>query len=305
MTKTEQHRLSYWEKNGRRWADAVTHCKNIIGGSTRKVWVCDREADSFEYIDYLSSQGDDFLIRSKYPREIKEGPFYSIRDAVEHAPSASTVRLKVTKKFKRQARDATLNLRYMHVTLCVPEYKRCSVSKTEIPCYVVDVREIDPPAGEEPIHWRLLTSLEVNSSEDAQRILSWYQKRWAIEELFKIVKSGCRAEQAQFHTSGRLEKYTTLSLIVAWRIYYLVHINRVAPDAPASSVMTESEIETLQLLSDDKRTRHGKRRKIIKTANDAITQIAHLGGYLDRKHDPYPGITVLWKGVMCPFGKRA
>ena len=114
----------------------------------------------------------------------------------------------------------------------------------------------------------------------------------------KILKSGCRAEKAQFQSIERLTKYATLSLIVAWRIYYLVHVNRVEPEAPATCVVTQNELEALQLLFDAKRQAKKLRRVIIKTTNQVITQIASLGGYLNRKHDPHPGTVVIWRGTM-------
>lgn len=286
------------EMRSRRWLDAIDNCQNILGEDVRKVWICDREADIYELFDKIQSAGDDFIIRCRWQRPVEERPFFSLRQAVENSAIQLNFELTVHPGFKQTARVAKLAMKYLPMTVSVPDHRRNQVASRSVPAYVVDVAEVDPPEGVEPLHWRLLTTLEVRSANDALQIIDWYKKRWAIEELFKILKSGCRAEKAQFQSTERLSKYITMSLIVAWRIYYLVHVNRLDPDAPAQSVLTPPELETLQLLLDDKRQKKRQRRIIIKTAKQAITQIAKLGGYLDRKNDPHPGIVVLWKGTM-------
>ncbi len=47
---------------------------------------------------------------------------------------------------------------------------------------MVYVREANPPAGEEPIEWMLLTNEPVVTLDDAWRVISWYEQRWVIEE---------------------------------------------------------------------------------------------------------------------------
>jgi hypothetical protein len=65
--------------------------------------------------------------------------------------------------------------------------------------------EPNPPAGEAPLVWVLLTNLPVETPEQALEKLSWYLCRWQIEVYFKILKSGCRVEQLQLETRERLE----------------------------------------------------------------------------------------------------
>jgi hypothetical protein len=46
---------------------------------------------------------------------------------------------------------------------------------------LVEVVEPDPPTGVEPLHWRLLTTHEVASVEEAWQIVAWYKLRWVID----------------------------------------------------------------------------------------------------------------------------
>ncbi len=297
-TKTGSHR-KIKDKQSMRWLDAVSRCRDLFDKDVRKVWICDREADIYEFLDHLHGVGEEFVIRSKYLREIEEGPYFDMRDALERAPVQGEFSLSLPGTGLRSKRTANLAIKVVRATISVPGHKRSTVSFQSVPTYVVEVAEVNPPANQEGLHWRLLTNVSIESFADALQVIQWYQKRWAIEEIYRVLKSGCRAEKAQFHNTARIAKYLTLSILVAWRIYFLVHINRLDPDAPAETVLTTPELETLQLLSDDKRRMKGnQRRAIIKTVAQAITQIATLGGFLEKKKYPYPGTVVLWRGTM-------
>jgi hypothetical protein len=64
--------------------------------------------------------------------------------------------------------------------------------------------EAKPPEGVEPLSWMLLTTVPVQSVEDAIEKLDWYTKRWGIEIFHKTLKSlqGGRAatRQRRFHS---------------------------------------------------------------------------------------------------------
>ena len=68
---------------------------------------------------------------------------------------------------------------------------------------LVEVRESEPPEGVEPLHWRLLTTHEIADAAAAWQIVAWYQARWTIEQLFRVMKSqGLQLEDSQL-ASGR------------------------------------------------------------------------------------------------------
>ncbi|MFV8282890.1 hypothetical protein ACNKXS_15380, partial [Christiangramia marina] len=48
---------------------------------------------------------------------------------------------------------------------------------------VVEIRERPEtvPPGEEPVHWILLTTHNVQDVEQALQIVAWYKQRWQIE----------------------------------------------------------------------------------------------------------------------------
>src|SRR3954469_21351625 len=52
--------------------------------------------------------------------------------------------------------------------------------------------ERQPPAGEAPVEWLLLSSQPVTTLADAVETVKWYLCRWEVEVYFRIYKSGCR-----------------------------------------------------------------------------------------------------------------
>ena len=80
---------------------------------------------------------------------------------------------------------------------------------------VVLVREINPPAKDEPVEWLLLTSLPIDTSEEVREVIACYSLRWMIEIFFRTLKSGCRIEERRFETLPRLLNCLAIYLIVA------------------------------------------------------------------------------------------
>jgi hypothetical protein len=80
--------------------------------------------------------------------------------------------------------------------------------------------------------------------------------------------------------------------VVAWRLFFLTHINRQSPEAPCTSILAAHEWKALYT------TIH--RTPLIPdkppTVRQAVRWIGQLGGFLARKGDGEPGITVLWRG---------
>ena len=68
-------------------------------------------------------------------------------------------------------------------------------------------------------------------------------------------------------------------------------INRVSPDAPPRSALTETEIVVIDRAVRDRPTIPAE-----KTLTHYLVKIACLGGYLARAHDRPPGNTVMWRG---------
>lgn len=159
---------------------------------------------------------------------------------------------------------------------------------------VLQARERDEPANRPRIDWKPITDLPVLSNEAAVEKLRWYAGRWKIEVFHKILKSGCRAEDARLRTAERLVKLIAVFCILSRRVFWITMINRAAPDAEPRAALTALETKVLDHLVPDKPTDGSGKRGL----SCYSTKIARLGGYLARARDPLPGNTVLWRGMV-------
>jgi hypothetical protein len=165
-----------------------------------------------------------------------------------------------------------------------------SLSGLPIAMWLVHAVEVDPPRGVEPIEWVLITSLPVESFDDAWRILGYYEKRWLIEEWHKALKSGCRVECRQLKSKEGLEKIAGLLSVVAVRLIQLKSAARTTPDRPAGQIVPLRWIK--MLLAARKRSR----LTVAMTIREFYREVAKLGGFLGRNSDGEPGWITIWRG---------
>ncbi len=155
---------------------------------------------------------------------------------------------------------------------------------------MIHARERGAPKDRPPIDWRLITDLPVTCVEQAVEKLRWYALRWKIEVFHKILKSGCRAEEARLRTAERLVKLIAVFCILAWRVFWTTMLARAAPGADPRLAITEAERVLLDRLVPDA----GLTEQMLSAY---VSKVARLGGYLARTRDPPPGNLVMWRGL--------
>ena len=158
--------------------------------------------------------------------------------------------------------------------------------------WVVHAIEVNPPAGAEAVECLLLTSLPVESFDDAWRVLGYYEKRWLIEEWHKALKTGCRLESRQLQSKEGLERIAGLLSVVAVRLLQLKSATRTDPDRQASRVVPLHWIR--MLIAARKRLKHSAATTM--TIGEFYRELAKLGGLLGRKSDGEPGWITIWRG---------
>lgn len=287
--KINPSRIPIEQKESIRWLENMSQSTELLGNPTRCVHIGDRESDIYELFCTAREIGTHFLVRTCVNRRAGEGD-HTITDAMEGAPVMGQHRLEV-RNDKGEESEACLDIKYskLHVQPPIGKQKRYPA----LDLTVIHATERGTPDGRSRIVWKLITDLPIHSCEDAVEKLNWYATRWKIEVFFKVLKSGCKAEESKLRTAERLAKLISVLCIVSWRIYWLTMLNRTMPDAPATTALTDTEINLLDRLG--KVT--FKSQQQASTVSQYLLAIAKLGGYLSRASDPPPGNMVMWRGM--------
>lgn len=259
---------------------------------TTVVSVGDREADLYELFVAAVGRPDQphLLVRATRERVRADGQGPLWASVAGQAP-AGTHRVLLPRRPGQRARVAELEVRFATVTLRPPKRKR---TLPPVRVAAIQAREVAPPAGVEPVQWLLLTTLEVASVAQATEKLDWYTQRWTIEVFHRTLKSGCRIEDRQLSTAGRLENCLALDLVVAWRIVHLTMLGRETPAVPCTVAFEDVEWQALYGFVH----RTPQLPPQPPTLREAVRMVAGLGGFLGRKGDGEPGTQTLWRGLQ-------
>ncbi len=293
------------EKESYRWLEALINTKKALG-DTEVITVCDREADLYDFFELSARVGAAVLVRANVNRTVNRKSRYAEKDVVKlwdhigQQPETGAYTIDIPKRTKtkhckgREARTATVTVRFGSFRFNPPRNhaKHNTDELSDIDMYAVYVLEPNPPDGEDPVEWMLLTNLPVSSFDEAYEKVLWYCLRWRIEMYFKVLKSGFRVEACRLGYAERLVRYLTVMSIVAWRLFMITLIARTDPKTPCTELLAEHEWRVLYL----KVNRNSKLPKKSPAIGEVVIWIARLGGYLARKSDGPPGTISLWRG---------
>lgn len=292
--ETPRQRLQRKKRESMIWGQVIDQ----IGpppANVRYTHVFDRGADNFEVYCRLVLQQDDWVVRAAQLTRVivdPQGAKRQLQAYLQSLPVAGTYELEIPARHGEKARHAKLEVRFGSLTMPRPRERSPFVEKCgirEISIQVVEVREVDPPAKVQPLHWVLLTSHEARNFAQAWIVIGYYERRPIIEEYHKGLKTGCRVEERQYRTSDRLEAVTGMLSILAVRLLQLRTLARTEPERPAEEVVPRRWIEMLRSV------RKGRHRAI-STVYEFFRELAGLGGFLGRKCDGEPGWQTLWHG---------
>jgi len=236
-------------------------------------------------------QGPKLLIRANQDRLLSEGQGH-LWQYVKAQSVSGIQRVGVLRRGKRPVREAELEIRFAQVTLQPPELKP---KLGELTLWAIVAEEVNSAAEvKEPIKWWLLTTLMVETFEQAVEKLDWYAKRWGIEVYHRTLKSGCKIEERQLGSADRIEACLAIDLVVAWRIFHLAKLGRELPDVPCTVFFEEAEWKALAIY----KTQYPLPPENPPTLREAMHMVASLGGFLGRKSDGEPGTKSLWLGLQ-------
>jgi len=170
------------EKESLRWVDGFARVNALAETltDTRLTYIADREGDIYDtFVEApCPERGADWLVRVQHSdRTLVDGR--KLREAVDAAPVLTEITFERPASNGRRPRTVHQQIKAVRVTLKPPA--RPDRTLAEVTVTVLLATEVQPPAGEDPLDWLLLTNLPVETPEQATEKLSWYLCRWQIE----------------------------------------------------------------------------------------------------------------------------
>jgi hypothetical protein len=206
-------------------------------------------------------------------------------------------------------RWADLSYRFTPVTLLRPERssKPDAESGRRDPAHLevsaVEVLELNPPAGQKPIRWRLLTTHPVGTFAQALRVAGWYRQRWFAEQLFRVLKAdGLDLESSELERGAALQRLGVLALHAAVDVLRLLLAERAAagPAQPVEHVFSAAEMECLKHLAPTYEGRTPKQQNPHSAGSLAWAAwlIARLGGWKGYRSQHRAGPATYHRGLQ-------
>ena len=306
-TKGHDHvKIPLQEKESFRWIQSLRVATEKTPKS-KLIMLADREADIYELFEEALDLGSDLVVRLQHDRIIldENQDYLRVSDELALTKVIGATTIEIPQNGSRLARVATMEVKYALVTLSAHGRGLKTVQnrkRHDLDLFVVDLFEPNPPPGERALHWRLFTTLPVESKSDALKIVDYYRKRWMIENYFKALKTGTGVEKARLNEAYKLECYLSLLMVVAWRIMWMTHLSRHMPQVSCEKMLTSSEWKVLWLTRHRRYIKEGKMKPIPPesppTVYEAVRWIAMQGGFLGRTGDKEPGLTTIWRGWL-------
>ena len=293
------------QKQTQRWLDVQESVyRQCADSGSTVVVVADREADFYEFFALPRPERMHALIRVRHDRKL-ESEQIGLRAALAAQPVFGHYRCEVPRGGERPPRRATLTVRALSTTLSRPAKPNSAEAPECVDVRLIEATESNPPSGQKPISWTLLTTLPITTIEDAARIIVYYTRRWLVERFHYTLKSGCAIEQLQLESRERIEVALAIYSVVAWRLMDLLYQSRVSPQADAAEHFDADELVVLRAVATTQQPTKSRttNRRIAQrpveslTLRQAVIVIARKGGFLARAGDGEPGIKTLWHGL--------
>jgi hypothetical protein len=231
------------QKESERWISTANRAKQVLSAAAKVTVIDDREGDIYAKWAGVAASNFHLLTRSMHDRVLADGT--GMYATAANWPIVDTAIVDVVARADRPGRQAKVALRFGRVTLQRPQGASRSLPKT-VELTLVEVVEIDPLPGVEPLHWYLLTTHQVSDAASAWQIVSWYKRRWIIEQLFRLIKTqGLQLEDSRVETAERLLKLAAITTKAACMILQLVQARDGRSAEPASNVFNQEQIKLL------------------------------------------------------------
>ena len=296
--ESKKARAAREDRESRLWKQAVSDLSGLpLPPGIEVIDISDRGSDISEYIDYQIQAGRQCIVRSQHNRVLVddqgEREVQKLHDHLRGLPVQSSYTLQRVPAKEGGWREATIALSWDWVNLLPPRQARGEHGQEPMALWGVIAREVDAPAGEEPLEWILLTNRPIESAEQAREAVDDYACRWMIEDYHKAMKTGCGIEELQLTTQHGLSNAIALLSVLA------VHVLRLRCNARDERIRQQParlHEEPLKVQLAARNSRHADWRTM--TVWEFYIAVAKMGGYVLNPQKRPPGWLVLWRGYI-------
>ncbi len=285
---SKRKQRSFEDKESYRWYEGMSEVNKLLGDKIHKIHIADREADVYELFFHAFESNTDLLIRARHNRSLSNGSH--LWDSIAEQPVAATVDLDIRDKTGKKKLKVGAEVRYHPVEILRPQNNKNSYESVALTA--IDIKE--KSSEQDIIHWKLLTTLEVNNTTDVLQCVKWYTYRWLIERFHYVLKSGTKIEELQLKDAESLQKAIAVYSMAAFRVMQLVYESRHHPEVSCTVVLTKAQWQTLYMLIHNSNQIPKKPPSL----QQAVMWIGKLGGHLGRKSDGPPGLKTVWQGYQ-------
>lgn len=284
------------EKESYKWIRAAEESKKRLEKASTLTFIGDREADIYEEFVEVPDERTQLLVRSCQNRNVVNGGKLFEKLAAAEVVGSMEVQIEGDKRIDREKRVARIEVRIEEVEIVAPHtYKGTEKS---VKLCAIEALEIGE-TKKDRIHWRLLTTHEVKDFADAKRMIGYYQLRWQIEQMFRVLKKqGLNLEASQLESAEAIKKMCLMAIPTALQIMQLVEA-REGGQRQLEETFTVEEKECLQAILpriEGKTEKQKNPHRQEKLAWGAWI-IARLGGWSGYKSDRPAGVITMKNGL--------
>jgi hypothetical protein len=184
--------------------------------------ICDREADFYELFEAKKVPNVHLLVRSRSDKTLdNDQKLWNTLDQQE----VEDFHLANIYDDGGKKREISFQIKFTNVTI-PPTYRATRdqpQNSDPVPLTALLIEQVSPLQDwqEKPIKWRLLTTLPVDTIEQALQIVQFYIQRWRIEEFHYVLKQGAKIEQTQFKEPATVQNAIALYSLLSWKVMNL------------------------------------------------------------------------------------
>jgi hypothetical protein len=170
--KKQNRRRCFDQKETCHWIKTPQAAKPVLAAAATVTMVADREADSYPFWALVPDANVHVLGRVYHDRKLAEGG--TLTTAARSWSVLGTRRLTIREREERPEREAVLELRAGTVTILRPQETCDPGLPDKVTLTLIELSEPNPPAGIEPVTWRLLTTHAAPDAAATWQIVDWY-----------------------------------------------------------------------------------------------------------------------------------